>query len=91
MNLSLSGNEEKANSVICQAAVFDLGSQVATSCVALIHCRSAPQHRVFGCMMSDIASKIGRIRLRYENPDQGVGRSVFLADRHYQVDVNIYM
>jgi hypothetical protein len=41
--------------------------------------------------MSDIASKIGRIRLRYESREQGVGRSVFLADRHYQVDVNIYV
>jgi hypothetical protein len=68
-----------------------LGSQAATSCVALIHCRSAPQQLVFGCMMSDIASKIGRIRLRYKSREQGVGRSVFLADRHYQVDVNIYV
>ena len=58
MSLSPSIQEQKANSVICQAAVFGFGSQAATSGDALIHCRSAPQHLVFGRMMSDIASKL---------------------------------
>jgi hypothetical protein len=56
--------------VTCQAAFFGLGSQAETSGDALIHYSSAPQQPVCGCMMSDIASKLGRIRLRYESRDR---------------------
>jgi hypothetical protein len=76
---------------MCQAAFFGLGSQAAILGDGLIHCRSAPQHPVFGRTTTDIASKIGRIRLRYKNRDQALVVWLFLPDRHYQVDVNIYM
>jgi len=87
MSLSLSGKEEKANSVMCQAAFFRLGEpsrDLGRWVNPLPFGTTTPCLRLHD---DGYREQIGRIRLWYENRDQGVDRSVFLADRHYQVDV----
>jgi hypothetical protein len=89
ISLSPSARDKKANSVMCQAALFGFGEPsrgVGRWVNPLPFGTTTPCLRLHD---NGYREQIGRNRLRYENRDQGVDRSVFLPDRHYQVDVNI--